>query len=45
MVHQTTITLRGRGGKKNPPNSPILNFGPELDQNVIRFNTSNKPLN
>jgi hypothetical protein len=45
MVHQTTIALKGRGGRRNPPNSLALKFGPELDQNVIHFNISNKPLN
>jgi len=29
LVHQTTIALRGRGGRRNPPNSPILNFRPK----------------
>ncbi len=45
MVHQTTIALKGRGGRRNPPNSLALKLGPELDQNVIHFNISNKPLN
>jgi hypothetical protein len=45
MVHQTTIALSGKGGRRNPPNSPTLIFGPELDRNVIHFNISNEPLN
>jgi hypothetical protein len=34
MVHKTTIALRGKGGRRNPPNLLALNFGLELDQNT-----------